>query len=242
MKVTNRSAVSNKKREVLFFELVENSMIFIAHTFFDLFIQIGPICARAATNAFTRWDRHTNTEFEYDTTSDASVYAAFASHSVLCTVVVVLLVRTVADCPVTSGESPDDILQSAGSSALHIDLKVRGALCADFTFKYNVTDDVRAGYAHPNSILQEGEGLIVGVVGGAAKVTTPALFAGSVKVVVERRAHVGVGVEVTNDGFDERVELFISDEFVALVVDVGGGWSEGHGVDLNTWRGLPVAS
>lgn len=92
MKISDRGAVANKKREVLFFELVENRVIFIAHTFFDLCIQIVPVCARAATRALARGDRLAVSSFEYNIASDAGSYAAVRSNSVLRTVVVVLLV------------------------------------------------------------------------------------------------------------------------------------------------------
>jgi len=92
MKISNSRAVSNKKREVLFFEIIEYRVIFIAHTFFDLCIQVVPVCARAATLALARGDRLPVSRFEYNIASDACSYAAEASNSVLRTVVVVLLV------------------------------------------------------------------------------------------------------------------------------------------------------
>jgi hypothetical protein len=89
-------------------------------------------------------------------------------------------------------------------------------------FKDDVRDDVRTGYARPNG---RSESLVDGfrwVVCGAAEVTTPALFAGSVEVVVEGNALV---VEVAHDRVDERVEVVITDDAVAFRELVGGNWS-----------------
>jgi len=137
---------------------------------------------------------------------------------------------------VDSTESANDILQSAGSSALYVDLKVRRAACADLAFKDDVRDDVRPSYARPNGRLEYLVDGLRWVVCGAAEVTTPALTSGSVEVVVEGHALV---VEVAHDRVDESVEFVISDDVVVLGDSVRGSWSNVvHDVCIDNWHGV----